>query len=174
MVTATKSLFNAYDAEPYLRTFFRNSSRALKAMNLRGLFMAMMMLKVEGDEVRASAAGMPPLLVYHGSTGAVEEVSIKGMPLGSIVSFPYQQVELRLSPGDVVVVMSDGFPEMFNEAGEMRDYDYARSVLAEVARLAPEKIIARFVSEGESWAGGRPPDDDVTFVVLKVKADADL
>ncbi|HEX8472755.1 MAG TPA: SpoIIE family protein phosphatase [Pyrinomonadaceae bacterium] len=174
MVTATKSLFNAYAAEPDIRTFFRDSSRALKAMNLRGLYMAMVMLKVEGNEVRVSAAGMPPLLVYHGSTGAVEELSIKGMPLGSIVAFPYQQIELSLSQGDVMVLMSDGFPEMFNEAGEMRDYDHARSVLAEVALLAPEEIIARFVSEGETWAGGRPQDDDVTFVVLKVKADGDV
>lgn len=170
VVTATKSLFNAYAVEPDIRTFFRNSSRALKAMNLRGMYMAMVMLKVEGRAVRASAAGMPPLLIYHASTGEVEEVLIKGMPLGSIVSFPYQQVELSLSPGDVVVLMSDGFPERFNEAGEMLDYDKAREVLVGIARGTPEEIIARFVSAGDSWAGGRPLDDDVTFVVLKAKA----
>lgn len=169
MVTATKSLFNAYAAEPDIRTFFRNSSRALKAMNLRGLFMALVMLKVEGHAVRVSAAGMPALLVYRASTDEVEEVLIKGMPLGSVASFPYQQVELSLSPRDIVVLMSDGFPERFNEAGEMMDYDKAGSVLLDVARLTPEEIIARFVNEGETWAGTRPQDDDVTFVVLKVK-----
>ncbi|MGH9942969.1 MAG: SpoIIE family protein phosphatase [Pyrinomonadaceae bacterium] len=169
VVTATKSLFNAYAAEPDIRTFFRQSSRALKAMNLRGLFMAMVMLKIEGHSIRASAAGMPPLLVYRAGTGEVEEVLIKGMPLGSVSSFPYKQIELSLAPGDTVVLMSDGFPERFNEAGEMLDYDRARGVLAEVARLAPAEIIERFVREGERWAGGRPQDDDVTFVVLKVK-----
>ncbi len=170
IVTATKSLFNAFAAEPDIRTFFRQSSRALKAMNLRGLYMALVMLKIEGNAVRVSAAGMPPLLLYRAADGKVEEVLIKGMPLGSVVSFPYNQIELSLLPGDVVVLMSDGFPERFNEAGEMMDYDKARDVLAEAARHTPEEIIARFVHEGDTWAGTRPLDDDVTFVVLKVKA----
>ena len=169
VVTATKSLFNAYAAEPDPRAFFRQASRALKAMNLRGLYMALVMLKVEGRTIRATAAGMPPLLVYRAASGEVEEVLIKGMPLGSLSAYPYKQLELSLSPGDAVVLMSDGFPERFNEAGGMLGYERAQGLLAEVARATPEEIIERFVREGEAWAGGRPQDDDVTFVVLKVK-----
>lgn len=170
VVTATKSLFNAFADEPDIRTFFWQSSRAIKAMNLRGMFMALLMLKVEGRAVRVSAAGMPPLLVYRAVSGEVEEILIKGVPLGSVVSFPYKQLELTLSAGDTVVLMSDGFPERFNLAGEMLEYDKARGVLAQVARLTPDEIIARFVQEGETWADGQPQDDDVTFVVLQVKS----
>ncbi len=72
--------------------------------------------------------------------------------------------------------MSDGFPEMFNEAGEMLADDAAKNVLAETAGESAQEIINRFVEVGEQWAGTRPSDDDVTFVVLKVKAvgDGDL
>ncbi len=67
------------------------------------------------------------------------------------------------------MMMSDGFPEMFNEAGEMLDYGKAKTLLKEIARDSPQEIINRFVEVGEQWAGTRAPDDDVTFVVLKVK-----
>lgn len=169
MVTATKSLFNNLAHEADITHIFKQSSRALKQMNLRALYMAMVMVKVKDGELRVSAAGMPSMLVYRASTASVEEVAIKGMPLGSVVNFPYQQQELHLAAGDAVVLMSDGFPEMFNEQGETLDYATAKMVLAEVACRSPQEIINHFVKVGEKWAGARPQDDDVTFVVLKVR-----
>lgn len=37
------------------------------------------------------------------------------------------------------------------------------------AALTPREIIERMVDAGEVWADGRPQDDDITFVALKVK-----
>ena len=169
MVAATKSLFNTHADEPDITHIFKQSSRALKRMNLRSLYMAMTMIKVKGDELRVSAAGMPPVLIYRAATRQVQEVSIRAMPLGSVTSFPYKEEKLNLSPDDVIVLMSDGFPERFNAAGEILDYARANTVLAQVAAQTPQEIINHFVQAGESWAGSRPQDDDVTFVVLKVK-----
>jgi hypothetical protein len=45
--------------------------------------------------------------------------------------------------------------------------------LRETANESAQNIINRFVSVGEQWAGKRPPDDDVTFVVLKIKSARD-
>lgn len=44
----------------------------------------------------------------------------------------------------------------------------AKSVLKESAQSAQE-IINQFVRTRDEWAGTRPLDDDVTFVVLKVR-----
>jgi serine phosphatase RsbU (regulator of sigma subunit) len=41
--------------------------------------------------------------------------------------------------------------------------------LLEIAILPPQEIIDIFVKIGDKWAGGRPQDDDVTFVVLKAR-----
>jgi serine phosphatase RsbU (regulator of sigma subunit) len=169
VVTATKSLFNAFADEKNIGQIFGRTSKALKKMNLRGLFMAMAMLKIRDNRVTISVAGMPPMLIYRAETGEIEEIAIRAIPLGSITNFVYQERELLLSSGDVLVLMSDGFQEMFNAAGEMLADDEAKKVLAENAHLPPQEIINRFVQVGESWAGTRPPDDDVTFVVLKVK-----
>ncbi|MBD0372902.1 MAG: SpoIIE family protein phosphatase [Pyrinomonadaceae bacterium] len=173
MVTATKSLFNNLADEPDITTIFRQTSRALKQMNLRGLFMAMTMLKIKSNNLQISSAGMPAALIYRAQTKLVEEISIKALPLGSIANFPYRQQEISLSAGDTVVMLSDGFPEMFNEAGETLGFDKAGVILMEAAEHPPQEIINRLIRVGESWAGNHPQDDDVTFVVLKVKAEED-
>ena len=112
---------------------------------------------------------MPPALIYRAETGMVEEVMIKAMPLGSVSGYPYRELELPLSRGDVVVLMSDGLPERFNYAGEMFDYSRTRESLARVAASRRARLSSAWSAAGEAWAEGRPQDDDMTFVAFKVK-----
>jgi serine phosphatase RsbU (regulator of sigma subunit) len=51
----------------------------------------------------------------------------------------------------------------------MFDYSRTMETLSRAAELAPSEIIERLVDAGEAWAEGRPQDDDITFVALKVK-----
>jgi sigma-B regulation protein RsbU (phosphoserine phosphatase) len=90
------------------------------------------------------------------------------MPLGSVSKFNYVQQEFSLAPGDVLLLMTDGFAERFNCEGEMLGEEKASEVLAAAARLPAPEIIARLVSIGDEWAGEQQQDDDVTFVVMKV------
>lgn len=169
VVTAIKSLFRTFAPGPELVPILSQSSRVLKEMNLRSLFMAMTVVRIEGYQLKISAAGMPPVLIYRALTNEIEEVFLKALPLGSVVNYPWRQQELTLDPGDVILMMSDGWPERFNAANEMIGYDKAQDVLASNAKLPPQAIIEQLVQTGERWAQGRVQDDDVTFVVLKMK-----
>jgi serine phosphatase RsbU (regulator of sigma subunit) len=172
MVTATKSLFNNLADEPNIAQIFKSSSAALKRMNLRGMFMAMTMAKIKDNSLAISCAGMPPALLYRAATKLVEEFALKAMPLGSPFIVNYKQLELTLAPGDCILLMSDGFPEMFNEQGEMLGFEKAAEILPDVADCSAQEIVDSFVATANEWANGRPQDDDLTFVVLKIKADA--
>ena len=173
MVTATKSLFTVLGQKNDLLGILAQCTRALKRMNLRQLYMALTLAKLQGDTLRLTTAGMPPTLVWRAATEDVEVVRLRGMPLGSFVDFPYQQHALTLAPGDTVLFMSDGFPELFSPGGDMLGYDEAVDAFAEVASAAPDAIIAHLVALGRSWTEGQPPDDDMTFVVLKMRVDMD-
>lgn len=168
VVTATKSLFNHLAQTPDIPDIFQHSSRALKQMNLRSMFMAMTMIKLNGYRLTICSAGMPPALIYRAREHRVEEVLLKGIPLGSFPNYVYCKEELTLSPGDVVLLLSDGLPERFNAEGEMLGYDKPSRSLLEVAHRPPQGIIDHFVGLGNTWAGSKPLDDDMTLVVLRM------
>jgi serine phosphatase RsbU (regulator of sigma subunit) len=169
MVSSVKSLFIALADDPDITHIFHRMSRVLKEMKLRGLFMAMTIVKVKGNQLTVSITGMPPVLVYRAASGDVEEIALRAIPLGSLTSYQYQQQELAIAPGDVIVLMSDGLPERFNAENEMFDYAATKHALAVAAHQPPREIIEHFVTVGDEWSNGRPQDDDVTFVVLKVR-----
>ncbi len=168
MVSAVKSLFVSHAYHPDIPQIFDRLSRVLKQMNLRSLFMAMAMVKVKDNQLIVSSAGMPPVLVYRAASGEVEEIAIRGIPLGSVTNYSYKQQEAVISTGDVVVMMSDGLPERFNQRREMLDYAPIKQTFAEIAGQSPQEIIAQLINTGERWADGRPQDDDITFVVIKI------
>jgi serine phosphatase RsbU (regulator of sigma subunit) len=65
--------------------------------------------------------------------------------------------------------MSDGFPEMFNIKQETLDDSRVKEIIREVGHKSPQEIIDHLSKTGETWASGKIQDDDVTFVVMKVK-----
>lgn len=169
VVTATKSLFQVLAQNGESPEIFKKFTHTLKSMNLGRMYMAMTLIKFKDNKIKIAAAGMPPTLLYRAATKSVEEINIKAMPLGSFSGFPYKQEELELFAGDTIVLMSDGLPEMFNQDGEILDYPAAKNIFAEVATRSPHEIIAHLIRAGETWANGHPQEDDVTFVVMKVK-----
>ena len=169
MVTAMKSLFTTLGHEPDLAGIFQQSNRALKRMNLRQLYMTLLLVRLNGSHLKICGAGMPPVLIHRAATQRVEEFDLKGMPLGCVPDFRYEQRELALAPGDVILLMSDGFAERFDPRGEILGYEQARKMLAAVAPRPANEIIQHFVQTADAWAAGEPQNDDVTFVVVKVK-----
>jgi sigma-B regulation protein RsbU (phosphoserine phosphatase) len=168
VVTAAKGLFYSYADEPGPAAALERSSRVLKQMNLRGLFMAMTVVKVRGRRIQLSSAGMPPALIYRAADRSVEEVLFKALPLGSLTNYRYFERELTLETGDILVLESDGLPERFNQQSEMFDYPSVSRVVREAADLSAQEMIDHLVRAGDAWAAGRPQDDDITFVIVKI------
>jgi len=91
------------------------------------------------------------------------------MPLGVKNGFPYEVRTTEIFPGDTILLMSDGFPELFNKEKKMFGYDRVKSTFGEVTDKEPEEIINHMKNIGSAWVDGGEPDDDVTFVVIKMK-----
>ena len=85
--------------------------------------MAFALGKLKGHMLGLAGAGMPPALVYRAATGCIEEVPLKGLPLGSPGGCAYRRQCVLVSEGDPLVLMSDGFPELLGAAGEMLSYE---------------------------------------------------
>ena len=119
--------------------------------------------------LQISSAGMPPSYIFRHSTRKVEEYQFEAMPLGIMEKFPYKIKDTTLNPGDTILLLSDGLPELKSSNGEMYGYKKIRSSFENIAEQSPEEIISHFKNEGSGWINNVDPEDDVTFVVIKVK-----
>ena len=169
MVTSAKSLFNSYAANPDIIFTFREMTRCIKQMQFQSLAMSMTMLKIKNNRLIISAAGMPPVYLFRNKHKIIEEHLMEGMPLGTMENFPYELKEMELFSGDTILLMSDGFPELQNQHNEMFGYKRAKNSFEEIAEKEPERIITYLKEVGSRWTSEKDPDDDVTFVVIKIK-----
>ena len=169
LVATIKGLFSSETTETDIVRFFSKCNSVIRDMHLGNLYMALLLAKIENDSLTFSSAGMPPVLIYRNKTKQVEELRMQGLPLGGSAGFEYSQRETNLSGGDTLLLMSDGFPELFNKEKEILDYDQAKNIFASVAELAPEKIIRHLNDKADKWRGGAIQEDDITFVVVQIR-----
>ncbi len=169
MVATVKSLFAALGSNMMIRDFFSRCTEILKDMNLGNLFMSMTLLRIKSNYVIASAAGMPPLLIYKKNEQEVGEFIIKGMPLGAFTGYEYDEIELELNSGDIILLMTDGFTELFNERKEMYGDKRIMELLKANEDKSPDELVNVMVQAAADWRGSISQGDDITFVILKMK-----
>jgi uncharacterized membrane protein YkgB len=169
MVTATKMLFACRGAEADLAQILHRASQPMKRIGQGRLFMALALGRLRGHTLELAGAGMPPAFVVREKTGTIESVPLKGMPLGSLADYPYVTQTLQLDPGDAVVLMSDGFPELFDPRGEMLGYESVEGHVRAGANGSADALVLHLRRVMEQWTDGAPLRDDVTFVVLRMK-----
>jgi phosphoserine phosphatase RsbU/P len=97
----------------------------------------------------------------------VERLDQAGGPVvGLMPKCPYEQAEVLMSPGDVLVIYSDGISEAMNpsleEWGERRLIDSVGSPNGQPA----QELIARIMQSADTFASGAAQHDDMTLVVL--------
>lgn len=172
MVSIMKSLFLAHGNHSDINEFFNRCSRIIKQMKLKNLFMALMKVKIYGRELSISSAGIPSLLIYRKEAGIIEEITVKGMPLGAVASFPYETVETELNPGDTVLMMSDGILELFNEKKELFGSDIVKEVFLDNVSRPVDKIVESLYSAADAWRGAVMQNDDITLVAFRLKSGA--
>lgn len=171
MVSVIKTLFvsDAFALDEDFNRFFGQCSATIKKMGLRNLHMALHMLRIDRYRVSLSSAGMPPVLVYRKENHIVESVLLKGPPLGAVKTFTYHYDYINMEPGDVILLFSDGLPELFNRDKEMFGNRRVEQRLKEVGTKSAGEIVEHLNRCAEKWLNYKPQDDDMTFVAIKFK-----
>lgn len=167
MVAAVKGLFSVLAQQSDLVTILKSINAGVKQLQAKNMFMALGLLRMEGNQIDYSLAGMPPLLVYRSKTKTVEQFGMRALPLGGIAGFPYASKTLALDPGDHLLLMSDGLPELFNQNQEMLGEPAIHEHFAKSGHLGSEELIQSLTQLGDTWRGEKEPDDDITFVAIK-------
>jgi serine phosphatase RsbU (regulator of sigma subunit) len=168
MVTIVKTLFAGYGGATGPAAFLRDAAEKIKGMDLGRMAMALSVGRIEPRALTLSSAGMPPVLLHRAATSQVEEVALNATPLGTLGS-DYEDRTVPLQAGDTVLFLSDGFPELMNDAGQQLGYGAALDAFSAAASGASAAaVIVSLAAFAARWHGEAAPNDDVTFVVVRV------
>jgi len=169
LVSIMKSLFISDSVKLDLRHFFVSANETLKKMSLSQMMMAFAMVNIYGQKIKIANAGIPSIYIYRKNKNEVEEVNVNGMPIGAMKNSKYEIYENEVATGDTILMLSDGFPELQNTSDEMYGYERLKSVFKQNGNKTSKEIITVLENESKIWSAKREQDDDVTFVVVKVK-----
>lgn len=88
--------------------------------------------------------------------------------------FRCSENEVQLESGDVLFFFTDGLHEAENTNGQAYDFERIEQMLHWYGHLSAHEIKERFQQDFEQHIAGRGMDDDITLVVVKVKAEEAL
>lgn len=113
-------------------------------------------------------AGHNPPIVVKPSSGSLVSLETRGIALGVVSEASFDQREIALGGGDIVVFYTDGVTEAIAENGE--EFGEARLVKAilDNRALPPEQLIRRIEEAVINFVGHQPEFDDITLMALKV------
>ncbi len=120
----------------------------------------------EGLSVRLACGGQPDPLVLRGD-GGVEPIHPKGPPCGAFPDVVYEEASLRLSPGEALVLYTDGVLDAGAPARQMDVADLARALA--VSGPADAGAIADRVAAIVREQGGTEPRDDYAVLVIAAR-----
>ena len=169
MVSLVKGMFTSFSDTRDPRLFLNESSESLRAMRLPGVHIAMAVARLRGDFLSYTSAGMPPAYILRAATGEVEELLLEALPLGALAGTSYRNRTAEVAIGDIILLLSDGLPELLDESGDSLGYRRVERCLSECRDKSPRQTIEHLERIARSWAGGPPYPDDLTFIVMKIK-----
>lgn len=169
VVATAKSYFHSLVNDHDNVDIIKKMSSGIKNMNIKMMYMGLMLLRCKENHIRFSSAGMPPSLIYRKESDSVEEILQKAMPLGSSPHFPYKESEINLKSGDVFFLFSDGLMELFNEKREQLGVERIGEKLKVISAGNASEILKGMRELRDEWLGKARQEDDVSIVVMKAK-----
>lgn len=114
------------------------------------------------------SAGHGPLLLYTASNDSVQGFEAHGIPFGIVPTMPYGPAQaIRLAPGDLLVLLTDGFFEWENAKEEDFGIPRLQDAIRAARHLPASQIISSLHEAVVRFAGGTRQLDDLTAVVVK-------
>ena len=113
-------------------------------------------------------AGQSPPLIVRAASGAIEQLTEGGMPVGLMPVGRYAQGVVQLEPGDLVFCCSDGISEVTNIREEIWEDADLESAVAACAAGSAQQAIESVVKGADAFTGEADQSDDMTIVALKL------
>ena len=134
------------------------------------LFISMFYAKYNSasGKLSYSNAGHNHPIIHRSGSSACIELDTEGLIIGVKPSVIFEERNIELVSGDVLLLYTDGLTEAFNSEGEMFGNEKVCAHLGSVAHLSAREIIDSIFDAASAFTGSRTFQDDISLVVLKI------
>jgi len=120
------------------------------------------------NQVELLSAGHGPIFIYSFANRSFQLLDAQTLPLGILPDMKgVQPIRIRLEPGDIVLLITDGFFEWENRAGELFGTQRLAEIVGRYSDREPEVIIAELYQAVLAFSEGTRQKDDLTAVLIK-------
>lgn len=142
-----------------------------------GIFVTIMLgvYNVPGRRFNFVSAGHNPLIYFDAKRKTTVKMNPPGTPLGmpledKVFYDKLKQQEIRINPGDVIFIYSDGITESMNRAGQKYGMDKLMTFFSENvcgnSYHSPARISELILADIDRHAGIAEQSDDITFILI--------
>jgi sigma-B regulation protein RsbU (phosphoserine phosphatase) len=114
------------------------------------------------------------MMLDHQTPGVITDptpsIGIRNLPLGVIDSTEYQQLAIKLEPGDYVLMYTDAYSESMDHSGNMLGSGGLANLLGELdtesgGRVHPSMLIDNIKSRLQSYRNAPAQDDETALLI---------
>jgi sigma-B regulation protein RsbU (phosphoserine phosphatase) len=117
-------------------------------------------------QLRVANAGLITPILYQ--NGGLNYLECYGLPLGAVAGEMYEEKCLQLSPGDVILLMTDGIVEAMNGQRDLYGFPRLEAILNACDMSSAQGVVDTVFESIFEFMEGVPPHDDMTLVVVRV------
>jgi len=119
-------------------------------------------------EVEFHSGGQGPILVYRAGSDDCEWFKPTSFPVGIMeLDGTARAMELRLEPGDILAVISDGIYEYERADGAQFGEDGVQEIMRQGHTLPMVELSKKLVDAAFKFGGDAPQADDITLVLVR-------
>jgi len=121
----------------------------------------------EGGRVEYSLAGNGPILHYRSQSKTTSELAMEQFPLGLFANATFRSGSVEVDPGDILVLLTDGLPEVTNVNDEQFGMERIANIVAQNARGSLGDLMETLFASVRAHG---PQTDDETLVLVRASA----
>jgi sigma-B regulation protein RsbU (phosphoserine phosphatase) len=168
MAFARPVIHAALDHSPGPAEALERTNRILVDEIRSGMFITAIagVLDVTTGRLRIANAGHEPPLLVPGDDGPIDAIEGGGVLLGAFRSLGAPELDIRLRPGDSLVLYTDGVTDAIGPSGERFGERRLLTTIEADRRGSAHDIVDAVRDAVAEFRGTVPPADDVTIVVI--------
>jgi phosphoserine phosphatase RsbU/P len=181
LATSLRNLMRRYVNFLDQTKFVRSLNKQFAAMSKQGRFATAIATTFFSPTrvLTVCNAGHPPPFLYKSSSGKWsilerehdEDAPPSNVPLGIIPLMDYEQFDVELDAGDLVLCYTDALVESRDSAGQMFGPRGLLRVVESVGAEGSQGFIKALLEKISGYSGGNLSEDDVTVMLLKPNGD---